>query len=162
MKEPKIIEIEEIKLLGMSLKTTLAENKTRELWQSFKPRVGEIKTRADADFYSVQIFEKGLKFENLIPATEFEKWAAVRVENFENIPDAMKSLTIPSGKYAVFIHQGTPQEFAKTAAFIFGQWLPNSGFMLDERPHFEVMSANYRADDPNAEEEIWIPVKDKN
>lgn len=162
MNEPKIIEIEERKLLGMRVETTLAENKTLELWKNFKPRVKEIKTRTDTDFYSVQIFEKGLKFENLTPATAFEKWAAVRVEHLENVPDKMKSLIIPRGKYAVFVHQGTPQEFAKTAAFIFGKWLPNSSFDLDERPHFEIMSADYRSDDPKAEEEIWIPVKDKN
>ncbi|MCD9186050.1 MAG: GyrI-like domain-containing protein [Pyrinomonadaceae bacterium] len=162
MNEPKIIEIENRKLIGMKIKTTLSENKTLELWQNFKPRVTEIENRTDTDFYSVQIFEKGLNSEQLTPQTEFEKWAAVQVESLHNVPDELEKFTIPSGKYAVFVHRGTPQEFAKTSAFIYGVWLPNSEFELDGRPHFEVMSANYHPADPNAEEEIWIPIKKKN
>jgi len=162
MNEPKIIEIKDRKLIGMRIKTTLSENKTLELWQNFKPRVKDIKDRSDTDFYSVQIFEKSLKLEQLTPQTEFEKWAAVRVEGFDSIPDKLENLTITGGRYAVFIHCGTPQEFAKTSAFIYGVWLPNSEFELDERPHFEVMSANYHPADPNAEEEVWIPIKKKN
>lgn len=162
MKEPKIVEIEERKLVGKRVKTTLSENKTFELWQSFKPRVNEIEERSDTNFYSVQIFEKGLNLEQLTPQTEFEKWAAVQVKNSDNVHDEMEVLTIPYGKYAVFIHQGTPQQFAKTSAFIYGDWLPNSEFELDERPHFEIMTADYRLIDPNAEEEIWIPIKKKN
>lgn len=162
MNEPKIVEIKDRELIGMRVRTTLSENKTFELWQKFKPRVKDIKDRSDTDFYSVQIFEKGLKLEQLTPQTEFEKWAAVQVENFDNIPDKLEVLTIPNGKYAVFIHHGTPQEFAKTSAFIYGVWLPTSEFELDERPHFEIMSADYRPNDPNAEEEVWIPIRKKN
>lgn len=162
MNEPTIVEIGHRKLIGMRVKTTLSENKTLELWQNFKPRVKEIENRADTDFYSVQIFEKGLKLKQLMPQTEFEKWAAVQVESFDDIPDNLENLTIPGGKYAVFIHCGTPPEFAKTSAFIYGVWLPNSEFELDERPHFEVMSANYHPADPKAEEEVWIPIKKKN
>lgn len=162
MNEPKIVEIEDRKLVGICVKTTLSENNTLELWQNFKPRVKEIKDRSDTKFYSVQNFEKGLKLEQLTLQTEFEKWAAVRVKSFDQIPDKLENLTIPKGKYAVFIHHGTPQAFAKTSAFIYGVWLPTSEFELDERPHFEVMSANYHPADPNAEEEVWIPIKKKN
>jgi AraC family transcriptional regulator len=38
-------------------------------------------------------------------------------------------------------------------------WLPDSGFELDNRPHFAVMGEKYKRDDDASEEEIWIPVR---
>jgi len=32
---------------------------------------------------------------------------------------------------------------------------------LDNRPHFEVLGEKYKNGDPESEEEIWIPVKEK-
>lgn len=46
--------------------------------------------------------------------------------------------------------------------YIFGTWLPASGYYLDNRPHFEILGHKYKNNDPDSEEEIWIPVKPKN
>lgn len=43
--------------------------------------------------------------------------------------------------------------------YIFGTWLPASGYVLDDRPHFEVLGPGYRPDDPEAEEDIFIPIR---
>lgn len=45
---------------------------------------------------------------------------------------------------------------------IFSDWLPKSDYELDERPHFEILDEKYKNDDPNSEEEIWIPIRNKN
>ncbi len=39
--------------------------------------------------------------------------------------------------------------------------LPNSEYELENRPHFEVLGEKYKNNDPNSEEEIWIPIKKK-
>jgi len=160
--EPKLIEIADRKLIGMRVRTSNSENTARELWQRFKPRVKEIEGRTSTDFYSVQIFEDDTTFENLTPATMFEKWAAVEVDRPGNLPEGMETLTILGGTYAVFVHRGLPSAFGKTASYIYGEWMPGSDYELDARPHFEIMSEAYRADDPNAEEEVWLPVRKKN
>jgi AraC family transcriptional regulator len=49
----------------------------------------------------------------------------------------------------------------KTFQYIFGTWLPNSEYVLDNRPHFEILGEKYKNDDPTSEEEIWIPIKAK-
>ena len=49
----------------------------------------------------------------------------------------------------------------KTYGFIFNDWLPSSKYVLDTRPHFAVMGSKYRNNDPDSEEELWIPVKVK-
>lgn len=162
MKAPEIIELNKTYVVGIRIRTTLAENKTFELWRAFKPRVGEIKGRLNNDFYSIQQFERGLQFEHVTPLTPFFKWAAVEVDPGEaNIPAGMQPFSIPEGKYAVFIHNGLAGEFPKTLQYIFGQWLPSSSYSLDDRPQFEIMTKEYRPDDPEAMEEVWIPLKQK-
>ena len=160
MMQPKIVDIADRKLIGMRIKTSLSANKTFELWRRFKPRVKEITARLTTDFYSVQIYGEDFSMENLPLNTMFEKWAAVAVSGFENVPHEMESFTLASGKYAVFIHKGTPDTFPRTAEFIFEKWLPNSKYELNNCPHFEILSDQYKPDDPNAEEQIWIPIKE--
>jgi AraC family transcriptional regulator len=44
--------------------------------------------------------------------------------------------------------------------YIFREWLPNSNkYELDSREHFEVLPPDYDAQDPDAREQFWIPVK---
>ncbi len=155
---PKIRSISEKHLIGLRIQTTLADNQTQELWQSFKPRVREIQEVLPNAFFSVQIFSHQGPF---TPQTPFEKWAAVEVGELKALPTGLEVLTVPAGLYAVFIHQGLPSDFPKTSQFIFGSWLPNSDYELDNRPQFEIMDDQYRPDDPGAEEEVWVPVRKK-
>ncbi len=157
-KDPLIKKIPEKRLIGIRLEMSLAENRTAGLWKSFMPKVKEINHKVNSDLFSVQIYNPFLNFKEFTPTTVFEKWAAVLVKNINTIPDGMESFVIPEGKYAVFIHRGTPDKFHKMSQFIFKEWLPNSKYQLDDRPHFEIMDVNYRPNDPNAEETVWIPV----
>ena len=74
----------------------------------------------------------------------------------DNIKDILKVTD-----YAVFIHKGTPQDFPKTFAYIFENWIPNSKYKVDSREHFELIPETYRPDDSNAKEEVWIPILEK-
>lgn len=159
MKEPEIIALKEKKLIGLKIRTSLSENKTFELWSTFKPRVQEISHRKDNDFYSLQIFDEDLKFNQFTPQTFFEKWAAVEVDSIENIPEGFQSIILAPGTYARFIHKGLPDTFPETSQYIFGEWLPNSQFQLDKRPHFEIMNENYDPDNLASEEEVYIPIR---
>lgn len=139
---------------------TLADSpvKTRELWQRFRPMCNHISNRTDDRFYSVNNYSALEKFSQLTPQTVFEKWATVEVTGFDELPPELEALRLPGGLYAVFIHRGLPSDFPKTARYIFGEWLPASGYRPDHRPHFEILPADYRPDDPLAEEEVWIPI----
>jgi AraC family transcriptional regulator len=65
------------------------------------------------------------------------------------------------GLYAIFLHKGPASQGLKTYNYIFLNWLPESGYVLDDRPHFAIMGPKYLHEDPASEEEIWIPVKAK-
>lgn len=142
----------------MSLKMSLTENKTRQLWQNFMPFRSKINNRMGEELYAVQIYNDG-HFIDFEAGREFVKWAAVEVESWDDIPDPMQPLGIPEGLYAVFLHKGAASSGDITFKYIFQNWLPGSDYDLDNRPHFEVLGSKYKNDDPDSEEEIWLPVK---
>jgi AraC family transcriptional regulator len=158
--KPRIETLTEKKLIGKRMIMSFSENKTFELWRSFMSRRKEIKNNIGTELYSIEVYAP-LYFNNFNPNAEFEKWAAIEVTDLETIPNEMETITLPDGLYAVFVHKGPASTGPKTYQYIFGTWLPNSDFLLDNRPHFARMGEKYKNEDPNSEEEIWIPIKAK-
>lgn len=138
---------------------SLTKNKTAQLWGQFGPRINEIKNRVSEDRISMQVFDASF-YTKFNPDHEFEKWATVEVKNYESIPTGMKTFTLHEGLYVVFDYKGSSSD-SSIFQYIFLEWLPNSFFELDDRPHFEVLGEKYRNNDPNSEEEIWIPIRAK-
>lgn len=155
---PRIENLTEKKLVGIRLEMSLAANLTGELWRALMPRRGEISNSLSDDKYSVQIYAEPLRAGDF--AQTFEKWAAVEVSDFDEVPAEMETLILPPGLYAVFDYRGLPGD-ARIFIYIFNEWLPNSGYELDDRPHFEILGEKYKNASPDSEEEIWIPVKAK-
>jgi len=158
--EARIEILKEKKLIGKHIDMSFIENKTFQLWNGFMPRRKEINNTIDTNLYSLEVFPLN-HFDNFDPNNNFQKWAAVEVSNFDDIPLDMETLKIPTGLYAVFIHKGPATEAHTTYHSIFVEWLPNSEYTVDERPHFAVMGDQYKKDDPNSQEEIWIPITSK-
>ena len=152
--------MEEKKLAGRCIRMSLQHNRTAELWQGFMLQRKQMTTGTGDVLYSLQRYDPGY-FSAFDPATEFDKWAAAEVSSFEDIPEGMQPLLLPAGLYAVFLHKGAQLTAARSFAYIFGAWLPGSAYELDERLHFELLDARYRNNDPDSEEEIWIPVRPK-
>lgn len=157
---PRFETIDEKKLVGLRLSMSFANYNVGKLWQAFMPRRKEIKNNLSSDLISMVIYKPN-HFEDFKPTNEFERWAAVEVTDFYNVPTEMETFVLPSGKYAVFHHKGDTKEFTKTFQFILSTWLPNSVYALDNRAHFEVLGDKYRNNDPISEEEIWIPITEK-
>lgn len=160
MMSPDIIEIEKKQLIGARIRCSLKQEKTGSLWQHFMPKRNQIKNRINKDYISGVKFYEPLDLSTFDEETEFEKWAAVEVSHPEDIPEGLEALEIEGGKYAVFIHKGLSKDFQKTKEEILRVWLPDSGYTLDDRVHFDVMGEKYYGpSDANSEEEIWIPIK---
>jgi AraC family transcriptional regulator len=156
--QPRIETLTEKKLIGKRLTMNLANNQTFRLWQSFMPRRKEITNNLNADLISMQNYPQSFDFTFSNLNIEFEKWAAMVVSDFDSIPDEMETFILQGGLYAVFDYKGSsndPQIFQ----YIFGTWLPNSIYTIDNRPHFEILGEKYKNNDPTSEEEIWIPIR---
>ena len=157
--KPQFKKIDNKKMVGISLRMSLVNNRTPELWSGFMPRRNEVKNRIGPNFFSLQVYDSN-HFDNFNPNGEFDKWALVEVDNYDGIPTGMQAFDLQSGQYAVFIHKGANTNM-DTFQYIFTNWLPSSQYQLDDRPHFEILGAKYKNNDPESEEEIWIPVKAK-
>lgn len=156
--KPRIEILSEKKLIGKRMNMSLADNKTGLLWREFMQHRKTITNQIGIELYSMQLLSPAY-FENFNPAAEFEKWAAAEVRDFDSVPAGMETFTLPGGLYAVFFYKGAASEGAKIFQYIFGEWLPASKYVLDDRPHFEILGEKYKNDSPDSEEEIWIPVK---
>ncbi len=155
--KPNIEMLPEKKLIGQKLKMSLKSNTTHELWKSFMPRRHEIKNALGSELYSLQVYSPDY-FSNFNLAHEFEKWAAIQVSSFDSTPDGMETMILTGGLYAIFYYKGLSTD-TKIFENIFKTWLPKSNYVLDQRPHFEVLGEKYKNNDANSEEEIWIPIR---
>ncbi len=156
---PEIRTLPTKKLIGKSLEMSYMNNRTGELWRSFMPRRKEITNNIGTELYSMQIYTGVFDFQNFNPNDNFRKWAAIEVTDFGQIPENMESYTLKGGLYAVFLHKGSSLDFQRTFQHIFGVWLPNSDYQIDDREHFELLGENYKNESPDSEEEVWIPIK---
>jgi AraC family transcriptional regulator len=145
-------------LVGMRTTMSIAEDATAPLFRRFMPRRSDLHDRRGDGTHCVRI-HPGTGPDAFAPTTRFEKWAAARVADDAAVPDGMERLAIPNGRYAVFVHSGPIQGFGASLAWIFGTWLRDAGEVLDDRPHFEWLPEGWRVDDPDAREEVWVPVR---
>ncbi|HMI08539.1 MAG TPA: GyrI-like domain-containing protein [Flavobacterium sp.] len=158
--EYRIETLSETKLIGKRMAMSFSDNKTGELWRSFMQRRNAISDTVGSDLYSMQIYRHAF-FEHFDPNAEFEKWATIAVTGFENAPADMETFVLRGGLYAVFPYKGDAKAADGTFRYILGTWLSNSGYILDDRPHFEILGEKYKKDSVDSEEEIWIPIRTK-
>ncbi len=149
------------KLVGKKMEMSLANNKTGELWQSFMKERQSIENPVNTSLYSLQVYKDDY-FKKFDPARNFTKYALAEVNSFDDIPEKMVPFELTGGLYAVFNYKGHPKDGASAFRYIMGEWLPNSGYVIDCRPHFELLGEKYNNDSSDSEEEIWIPVESIN
>ena len=157
--DPRIEMLEEKTLVGMFETMSLLNNKTHQLFSKFMPRRREISHCLIETTYDLKVYTTDY-FSNFNPSKQFTKWALVEVSDLADVPGGMQSYTLESGKYAVFIHKGLSSD-TSIFEYIFQTWLPASNYKLDDRPHFDKLGKKTKRNDPNSEQEIWIPIKSK-
>jgi AraC family transcriptional regulator len=150
---PTIISIEERKLIGK--KSQMLQHQFENivaLWKQFMPKKHLIKNTINNELIALQVYSDYGNFK--IP---FDIWACVEVSNLEALPEQMLSFIVPEGLYAVFLHKG--MNAGATYQRIMSEWLPASGYAIDDRPHFQIMGENYKNGSPDSEEDFYVPVK---
>lgn len=157
---PKIVNSKDILIIGMrtNMSFQTINQETGQLARQFMPRRHEIQSRVGTYSFSIQNYDN-FNFKILNPTSTFEKWVGVEVSNASPVPQGMEVLTIKSGNYLVFNYKGSAQDFPKFWQHLHTEWLPNSEFELDNRPHFERLSDDYNPTGLSNEEEVWVPVK---
>ena len=137
----------------MKQEMSLVDDKTVKLFKSFMPRRHEIKSSINELVYDLKIYSETY-FRAFKPANTFEKWVLVEVSSLAKIPADMHAFSMQAGKFATFKHTGFYKDNSPFE-YIYGEWLPQSSYKLDSRPHFDIMSTETEAE----EQEIYIPIK---
>jgi AraC family transcriptional regulator len=64
-------------------------------------------------------------------------YACLTVKEGVNFPDEIQRMVIQGGLYVVYTFEGTLQESEKVYNWLFGEWLPQSGYLPVDAPEYE-------------------------
>ncbi|RCT54213.1 GyrI-like domain-containing protein [Winogradskyella sp. KYW1333] len=152
---PTIKTIGEKHLIGMRGSMHHGEmHKIIALWKQFMPNKFKVTNTLNEELIALQNYKD---FSNTKLA--FDIWACAEVSDLNNIPEGLSGLTIPAGEYAVFVLKG--MDAGALYREILSEWLPNSGYKVDSRPHFQVMGKKYINNSDKSEEDVYLPIKSK-
>jgi len=158
---PKIVNTDGIKIIGLSSQTNQKNNTVPQLWQDFMKREKEIKNIVKPEFFlGVCVNDKNADYKQFTEDTLFTEVVGKAVKNFDHIPEGMLTRTLPPYKYAVFTHKGSLENLRATYDYIYGTWLPKSGYEFGDTDDFEWYGEDYQLGNPDSELYIYIPVKD--
>ena len=158
--QPKIELIPQKQLVGHVIEMSLVNNKTFDLFSGFMPTRKQIAQSISSDIFEVMVYDHSY-FKNFNPSHSFIKWATLEVSALETNLEGMQSLTLNEGLYAVFQYKGLANGFGMFMNSILTEWLPESNYDLDDRPHFNILGDKYKNNHPDSEEAVYIPIKEK-
>ncbi len=114
-------------------------DKLLSLWDAFLPRMHEIPHAVpDIGFGLIEQTEKNAELLNY--------YSAMQVTSIDALPRDMISVSVCAGQYAVFAHEGDPLLLDDTVNYIYGTWLPQSGFAHSGAADIEIYGEAYIPD----------------
>lgn len=154
--EPKILELDEMDVIGIKCTTTMKENTIPQLWDRYNKIHDTIPNKVDSPCLGICVY---IDMDKCTEDTYFDYIAATCVSSFDNIPEGMMSYTIPKGKFACFTHKGSLDTLDKTYNYIFGVWANETECEIDQRDQIELYDDRFKWGQPESEFEILIPIK---
>ncbi len=151
MREPRIVQREAFRVVGMQITTNPMAGEIPALWQRFVPRMAEVPDIAEpkVSYGAMQNFDpqKGT----------LEYMAGVSVSSLAHMPDGMTSMDVPPNTYAVF--EATLASIGDVFCQIYETWLPTSNFEHVKAPYFERYDERFDPAVSNSVIEVYVPVK---
>lgn len=151
--EPEIIVQPATKLVGIAQQYSHADLDLVKLWSAFRPYRHKIPNQiGNAGF---GIYES---YEEQGGEVRFVYLCSAAVASFEAIPDGMTARELPEQLYARFVHLGPLADLEQSLKYIWGSWLPKSGYEYVEKPDFELYQPAKLPGDPDKTLYLHIPV----
>jgi AraC family transcriptional regulator len=122
----------------------------KDLWTSFMTDFGKIEGQRGLKAYGV--------CHNFDGKGQMDYLAAVAVSDEGQVPGYLFTMTIPSRKVAVFVHDGALELISETWALIFSEGLPKANLKVAPGPQFEVYPEDLGVEGATGKIEIHIPV----
>jgi len=155
---PNIVEGREIKIAGIECLSTmedelLGNSVVPKLWEKFLLHKKEIKNIINQDI----VYGIGIN-DNLSKKLRYS--ACCEVNSLEDVPKRMRGRSINLRRKAIFKHLGTDTKIYDSFNYIFGVWLPNSEYELEDEIDMIVkFDSKYAGDCEKSEFEIIVALK---
>lgn len=148
---PEIKSWDAFRVIGISAQCSFENNSAIPgLWQTFNAREDEVEDPINRAAFGVccDADKNG----------GFRYVAGYQASPSAALPKGMDDVTMPAGRYAVFIHSGHISDFGKTVYTIWNKALPDAGLEPRHAPNFELYDQRFNADTGRGDVEIWIPI----
>jgi predicted transcriptional regulator YdeE len=155
----EMIERDEVFLVGFKGNTKKGFLVIPRLWSKLHKAKSNIKNRLDMNFV---VGANDYTGDNLYKEEHpsFDYYAAVEVSKPEEITPDMSVLTLPAGKYVVFIYKGKAKDSMQPVMdYIYKEWFPQSNCQLNESARMDFIRYGEKADEKgDSRIEVWVPV----
>ena len=156
-KEPIFTRREAFTIVGIERYTANGIPEIRDAWHEFGQRSGEIPAMNEIAYGFEDYSRDFVMNEGGFP--KYYYIAGLEVNSATNIPEGMKSKEIPAANYAVFGYEGPLEGLHNFFEYIYHEWMPKSGYIMDPERQFDFERYPERVMDMNAAKlEIWVPV----
>lgn len=158
---PEIVTFEPKFVAGFRVDMSIENNNTLKMWEKFNTELVK-QNYISMNNNRYGIYETG---GTCMPNTfnknsEATLFIGIETSSDNNVPKGMKLKEISGGKYAKFIHKGTVKNLISTYHYIWGVWLPNSSFQIDERDDLECYTEQFLgAENEESQIEIYFPIQ---
>jgi AraC family transcriptional regulator len=158
---PEVVECPERFLIGTSIEFdshfilgSSCHLKIVPHWADFKARIHEIPYRSNQErIGAVVSTELDLRNEQL---TYF---SGVEVDQVENVPEKMLTLKLQKGLYARFESSTLSEKNGHLMDYIYGIWLPSSGYQRAPGYDYEIFDHRYVVTDPKSVSNFFVPIE---
>jgi predicted transcriptional regulator YdeE len=160
--QPTFLHKDAFKIVGVERYTENGIPSIQEAWSEFTKRSEEIKRISTPRVcYGFEDYSRDF----VMNSPGFPKYyylAAWEVDKIADVPEGMKSKEVPAADYAMFTHRGSISALPKVFAYIYGEWMPASGYAMDPKVQADFERYTEKMTDmENAVVEIWVPVVKK-
>jgi AraC family transcriptional regulator len=148
--EPKIVTVAPLHVIGLQIRTVGMSPEIPALWPRFVARIPELR-QAGQPRVTYGVMQRVAGQSDALLYT-----AAVATPAGTLAPDGMTASTLPGGKHVVF--EFASSEIGRAYSFMFGTWLPASGFTMAPSPFFERYGEDFDPGVPGSPMQVYLPI----
>lgn len=162
---PTILELPNLHLLGLSVRF-IRPNSPRannvdvipKLYARFCPLLPTLPPSLDQYIYGAARCPSDIELRD---PDELEYLAAIHVAPETVAKEPLVSWKIPAATYACFTHRGPVSKLGETIQFVFGTWLPRSGYRHGDGPNLDRQDERFGDGGKDCQFEFLIPIHPK-
>ena len=157
--EHELVEIPEATWACYSLEMNMMKDRTAEVWKTFMPLFAQIPGKVNLQKISIQNYGGAFDIHSFTPETLFMRGAAVEISGEQELPTPLETLKFRGGLYLKTRYKGLPQNAVTFFQKLYLEVLPQMKLQPDNRIQFELLLPNYSPENPDSEEDVFIPVR---